>query len=126
MSQSSLFHERQIQHLCRKRKTIAAAKITNYVTSMSLNGSEKEILINNMAVIHTPALSEYSFQYKDDTKANGFTRLSVVSSGVESGSFVNVQGKITRGLTVETVGHNNTRMMKCAITDHSGVLPITI
>ena len=103
-----------------KEKTITAAKITNYVTSISLNGSEEEILINDMTVIQTPASSEYNFQYEDDTKANGITTLSVVSSEVESGSFVNVRGKITRGLTVETVGNNNTRMMKCAITDHSG------
>ena len=109
-----------------KEKTITAAKITNYVTSMSLNGSDEDILINDMTVIQTPASSEYNFQYEEDTKANGITTLSVVSSEVESGSFVNVRGKIRRGLTVETVGHNNTRMMKCAITDHSGVLPITI
>jgi DNA-directed RNA polymerase subunit RPC12/RpoP len=109
-----------------KEKTITAAKISNYVSTMSLDGSEEEILINDMTVIQTPASSEYSFQYEDDTKGNAVTTLSVVSSQAESGAFVNVRGKITRGLTVETVGQNNARMMKCAITDHSGVLPITI
>ena len=51
--------------------------------------------------------------------------MSVVSSETESGSFVNVKGKITKE-TEETVGKNNSRILKCAITDHTGVLAITI
>jgi hypothetical protein len=51
-----------------KEKTITLAKISNYVTSQSLDGTEEEILINDMSVVQTPASSEYSFQYEDDGK----------------------------------------------------------
>lgn len=109
-----------------KEQTITPAKISNYVTSPSLDGSEEEILINDTSVVQTPAPSEYSFQYDDDGKRNVITSLSVVSSETESGSYVNVKGKVTKGGDEETVGKNNSRMLKCAITDDTGVLAITI
>ena len=109
-----------------KEKTITPAKISNYVMSTSLDGFEEEILINDMSVVQTSASSEYSFQYEDDGKGNTITPLSVVLSDTESGSYVNVKGKVTKGATEETVGKNNSRLLKCAITDHTGVLPIMI
>lgn len=109
-----------------KERIITPAKISNYVTSPSLDGSEEEILINNTSVVQTPALSEYSFQYEDDGKRNVITSFSVVSSETECDSFVNVKGKVTKGADEETVGKNNLRMLKCAITDDTGVLAIKI
>ena len=80
-----------------KQTTITPAKITNYVMSTSLYGSEEEILINDMNVVLTPSPSEYSFQYETN-----------------------------KGLKEEIVGKNNAKMLKCAITDKTGSIPILI
>ena len=79
-----------------KQTTITPAKITNYVMSTSLYGSEEEILINDMNVVQTPSPSEYSFQYEEDGSTNAITPIDVILTETESGSFVNTQGKLTK------------------------------
>ena len=109
-----------------KEQTVSPVKITNYIASTLLDGLEEEILINDMCTIQTPASSQYNFQYEARAEENAITTLFVVYAEMDSGSFVNVKGKLRKGTTVETVRQNNAKMLKCAVTDHSAVLPITI
>ena len=79
-----------------------------------------------MSVVQTPSPSEYSFQYEEDESVNAIMPIDVILTETESGSFVNTQGKLTKGLKEEIGGKNNAKMLKCAITDKTGSISILI
>ena len=92
-------------------------------------GEGEEIRINDMSIIQAPSANEYNFQYIPNENASSepeVTAVSVVQSETETGTLVNVKGKIKKGQNVKVVGKNNLKMLKCAICNLSGVLQITV
>ena len=122
------FSKEKYNIFAEKESSITPVKISNYIIGQSWDESaDEEIRINDMTVVQTPASSEYSFQYAaDDQNKTKITPLSVIDSQTESGCFVNIKEKLTKGCKPEIVGKNKLQMLKCAITDDTGVLPITI
>ena len=110
-----------------KQNTVMPVKISNYISGPSWTGQREEIRINYMTIVKAPATSEYNFQYiSDENDKKEITLLSDVLNEVESGSVVNIKGKIIKGETPEIVGKKNLKMLKCAITDSTDVVPITL
>ena len=114
--------------LLEKQNTLSPVKILNYIVGPSWAGEGEDIRINGMSIIQAPSANEYNFQYIPNDNASGvpeITALSAVQSEIETGTIVNVKGKIKKGQNVKVVGKNHLKMLKCAICDVSGVLQIT-
>ena len=79
-----------------------------------------------MTLVHTPSPDEYNFQFDHNEAKNTITSINIIREETKSGSAVNAQGKITKGNLEEFVGKNNSRMLKCALTDETGTIPIVI
>ena len=71
------FSKEKYSLFAEKQNTITPAKITNYVTSTSLDRNEEEILINDMSVTQTSSSSEYSFQYEEDGSTSMLLQLTL-------------------------------------------------
>ena len=111
-----------------KQNTLSPLKISNYIVGPSWAGEGEEIRINDMSIIQAPSPNKYNFQYIPNDNASGepeITALSAVQSEIETGTIVNVKGKIKKEQNFKVVGKNNLKMLKCAICDVSGVLQIT-
>ena len=114
--------------LLEKQNTLSPVKISNYILGPSWTGEGQEIRINDMSIIQAPSANEYNFQYIPGENAASeleITELRAVLTDVESGTVVNVKGKIKKGENVEVVGKNNLKMQKSVICDKSGALQIT-
>ena len=101
--------------LLEKQNTLSPVKISNYILGPSWTGEGQEIRINDMSIIQAPSANEYNFQYIPGENAASdqeITELGAVLTDVESGTVVNVKGKIKKGENVEVVGKNNLKMQK--------------
>jgi predicted ATP-dependent protease len=85
--------------LLEKQNTLSPVKISNYIVGPSCAGEGEEIRINDMSIIQAPSANEYNFQYIPNDNASGepeITAVSVVQSEIETGTIVNVKGKIKK------------------------------
>jgi hypothetical protein len=85
--------------LLEKQNTLSPVKISNYIVGPSWAGEGEEIRINDMGIIQAPSANEYNFQYIPNDNTSGepeITAVSVVQSEIETGTIVNVKGKIKK------------------------------